>query len=65
MSEVGVDFAVVEDPSGEQVGDPFAHVVLGCDDVVGADAGEGVAVLGADRLDPDVGDAEFGQTGLW
>ena len=53
----------VEHPPGDQVGDAFAHLVLGQHDVVGADAFEDPAVLAADGLGPDVGDAEVDQQG--
>jgi hypothetical protein len=40
---------------------PLAHVVLGEDHVVGADAVQDAAVLGADRLGPDVVDLQLDQ----
>jgi hypothetical protein len=46
------------------VGDAFAHVLLGEDDVVGADALEDGRLLAVDRLRPDVADLQLGSRSL-
>jgi len=43
------------------MGDPLAHVRLGIDHMVRADPRRDLSVLGGQRLDPDVFDAQLGQ----
>ena len=61
--EVLFNLHVVEHPPRQQVGYPLSHVVLGQDDVVGADLLEDAAVAPTDGLRPDMGHPHVHQQG--
>src|SRR5690606_11733613 len=61
--EVVFELDVVQHAAAHQMGDALPHVVLGVDDMVGADLGEDTAVRLTGGLGPHVVDAEGNEQG--